>query len=444
MMPVATAAPAGRSVPYPSSASAWYAVWLFWLAYTLAFVDRQIMAFLVAPIRADFHLSDFQFSLVHGLAFVLFYSVLGVPIARLADSRNRRNIIVLGVALWSVMTALCGLAGSFMQLFLARLGVGVGEASLSPSAISIIADTFPPDRRAMPINIYSAGVHAGAGLASFFGGLIVSFAMTGGGRRLPLIGHLQPWQIALVLVSLPGIIVALAVLTVREPARRERLTATNPGFAAVFDYLGRNRVLYATLMVGAAFAALASFGTFGWVPALYQRRFGWSPVHIGTVFGAVTVLFGIGGLLSSGALASHWAAAGRKAAYSWIMVGSMVLAIIPAAMLVAVPDPWWTMSCLALLVFLLSTPIGLVQTALQAVTPNQMRAQVIAVYLLSTALIGSAAGPSSVAAMTDFWFRDDRQLGTSIAVVATVASVLSALILRAGIRAYTGKVEQGT
>ncbi|HEY1899613.1 MAG TPA: MFS transporter [Steroidobacteraceae bacterium] len=446
MMPAATptrieGTDSAAPVPYPSTASAWYAVWLFWLAYTLAFVDRQIMAFLVAPIRADFHLSDFQFSLIQGLAFVLFYSVLGVPIARLADTRNRRNIIALGVALWSLMTALCGMAGSFAQLFLARLGVGVGEASLSPSAISIIADTFPQDRRAMPINLYSAGVHAGAGLASFFGGLVVSFTMAGGGHSLPLIGLLKPWQMALVLVSLPGIIVALAVLTVREPPRRERVSASSLGFGAVLEYLGRNAVLYATLMIGAAFAALASFGTFSWVPALYQRHFGWTPVHIGSVFGAVTVLFGISGLLASGALASHLAATGRKAPYTWIMVGSMGSAILPAALLMAVPNPWWTMGCLALLVFLLSTPIGLVQTALQAVTPNQMRAQVIAVYLLATALIGSAAGPASVAAVTDFWFHDDRKLGSSIAVVATAAAVLSTLILRAGVRAYTHKVE---
>ena len=431
-----------NDVPYPSAGSAWYAVWLFWLAYTLAFVDRQIMAFLVAPIRADFHLSDFQFSLIQGLAFVLFYSVLGVPIARLADRYNRRNLIALGVTLWSIMTALCGFAGTFTQLFLARLGVGVGEATLSPSAISIIADAFPKERRAIPINIYSAGVHAGAGLASFFGGLIVSFAMAGGGRSVPLVGHMKGWQIALVLVSLPGIIVALAVLTVREPTRREQLTMDSPTFGAVCDYLRRNGRVYATLMIGAAFAALASYGTFSWVPALFQRRFGWSPAHIGGIFGAVTVVFGIGGLVASGALASRLAAAGHKTAYSSIMVGSVALAIIPAALFVAVADPWWPIGCLALMVFLLSTPIGLVQTALQAVTPNQMRAQVIAVYLLATALIGTALGPSSVAAMTDFWFHDDRQLGSSIAVVATVASVLSAVILSAGIRAYREKVAE--
>jgi MFS family permease len=189
-------------------------------------------------------------------------------------------------------------------------------------------------------------------------------------------------------------------------------------------------------MIGAAFAALASYGTFSWVPALFQRRFGWSPAHIGGIFGAVTVLCGIGGLVASGALASRLAAAGHKAPYSSIMVGSVALSIIPAALFVAVPNPYWTIGCLALMVFLLSTPIGLVQTALQAVTPNQMRAQVIAVYLLATALIGTALGPSSVAAVTDFWFHDDRQLGASIAVVATAAAVLSTVILGSGIRAY--------
>lgn len=426
-------------VSYPPASSAWYSVLLFWLAYTLAFVDRQIMAFLVAPIRADFHLTDFQFSLVHGLAFVLFYSLLGVPIARLADTRNRRNLIVVGVGLWSVMTALCGMAGSYTQLFLARLGVGVGEATLSPSAISIISDSFPRDRRALPINLYSAGVQAGAGLASFFGGLVVSFALAGGGRNLPLIGTLKAWQMALVLVSLPGVIVALAVLTVREPPRREQATMSDPGIGAVLRYLAENRLLYTTLILGAAFDALANFGAFSWMPALYQRHFGWTAARVGLVLGAVTVVFGIGGLVASGALASWLAARGEQAPYTRIMVASMAAAILPAALLMAFPSPWWTTGCVALLVVLLSTPIGLVQVALQAITPNAMRARVIAVYLLATALIGSAGGPALVAAVTDFWFHDDRALGWSISIVTTVAAMLSTLILHTGIRAYAHK-----
>ena len=427
---------------YPSRAQAWYAVGVLYLAYTLAFVDRQIMAFLVGPIRADFKLTDFQFSLIHGLAFVIFYATLGIPIARLADRRNRRNLVAAGVALWSVMTSLCGLAGSYRQLFAARLGVGVGEAALSPSAISMISDLFPSEKRALPISLYSAGVHGGAGLASIFGGLVVTYALSGATQSIPLIGALKPWQAALMLVGLPGLLVALLLLSVREPARKERqVAAGGVSLRELFAYMRANALVYATLMVGAAFAALASYGAFGWVPAMYARRFGWSPAQIGVAFGLITLAFGTGGLLLGGLLAGRMTAAGHKAAYSKLMIFSMAGAVLPAALFVAVSSPYWTLGCLALLVFFMSAPIGLVQTALQAITANEMRAQVIAIYLLAVTLIGTAIGPAAVALMTDRYFRNDAAVGSSIAVVATIAAALSAVVYWLGVGAYERKME---
>lgn len=435
-----TTAP-GQAV-YPSAAQAWYAVIIFYIAYTLAFVDRQILSFLVGPIRADLGLTDFQFSLIHGFAFVVFYSTLGIPIARLADRSNRRNVIVAGVALWSAMTALCGLANTYGQLFLARLGVGFGEAALSPAAVSIMADSFPRDKRALPISIYSAGVHGGAGLASVFGGLIVAYAMTRGTTTLPLVGEMRPWQMALMMVGLPGLVVALLVCTVREPARQERSrSGAGPSFGEVFAYLRQHRVLYGTLMVGAGLAALASYGAFSWVPTLFQRHYGWNMANIGLSFGLITVVFGTGGLLLGGLISSKLAKAGSAAPYSKVMIVSMVAAAVPAALLVAVKSPQWTLGCLALLIFFNSTPIGLVQTAIQAVTPNEMRAQVIAVYLLAVALFGTALGPSAVAALTDYYFRNDAAVGSSMAIVSSAASLLSAVVLFAGVAAYRRKTE---
>lgn len=427
---------------YPSAGRAWYAIVIFYLAYTLAFLDRQILAFLVGPIRADFHVTDFQFSLIQGLAFVIFYSVLGIPIARLADVRNRRNIIALGVGLWSVMTAVCGLAGGYWQLFLARLGVGVGEASLSPAVISVIADTFPAHRRALPISLYSAGVHGGAGTASIFGGLIVTYALSRGWHGLPFVGDLRGWQVAFMLVGLPGVLVVLLTLTVREPARRWQTAPRKSAFRDVFIYLGLHGRVYATLMVGAALAALASYGAFGWVPALFARRFGWSAARIGLDFGLITIVIGTGGLLLGGAIASRMARNGRAAPYSKVMIVSMAAAILPSAALVLIRDPYWTLGCLALMVGFMSTPIGLVQAALQAITPNQLRAQVIAVYLLTVTLIGTAIGPAAVAALTVYYYHDDAAVGASIAVVTTAASLLSVLVLLLGVGAYARKVER--
>jgi MFS family permease len=388
--------------PYPSTWYAWYVAVVLYLAYTLAFVDRQIMAFIVGPVRADLHLSDFQFSLLHGLAFVVFYSALGLPIARLADRHSRRNIIVLGVALWSLMTAGCGLARTYLQLFFARLGIGVGEATLSPSAVSLLADYFPPERRALPLSLYSSGVQAGAGIASVGGGLVVSYAMSGHGVSLPLldalIGPLRPWQFALLLVGLPGLAVSALALSIREPERRVRPGA--PGGAAVvalLPYLRENFAVYATLIVGSALSSLAT--------ALFRRAV--------------------------------------PAAYSKLMAGTMACAVPPALLLMRGDDPWWALGCVSLLVLFLSAPIGLVQAAMRTVTPVSIRAQLTAVYLFVVALIGLALGPSLVAAVTDYVFHDDVEVGASISIVTSLASVASVLVFVLGIPAYRRKADEG-
>lgn len=431
-----------RGQGYPSALHAWYAVVVFFLAYTLAFIDRVIIAFLVGPIRADFEISDFQFSLISGLAFAVFYATLGIPIARLADTTNRRNIIAVGIGLWSLMTAMCGLAANYWQLFLARLGVGVGEAALSPAAISMIADYFPKEKRALPINIYSAGVQCGAGLANIFGGLIVGYTMAGGGQDIALLGSLKPWQLAFMMVGAPGLLVAALMLTVREPARKER-HVQNKGvsFRHTMSYMRQHWVVYSTLMVGAALSAMASYGTFSWVPALFERRYAWESARIGVSFGLITLLLGASGLALSGILANAMVKTRISAPYNKLMIATMCCAVLPSALLVAVFNGYWTLGCLALMILFLSAPIGLVQAALQAITPNELRAQVIALYLLTVTIFGVAAGPSAVAAVTDFIYRDDTAIGSSIAIVATSAVVLGVVVLAAGISAYKGKAE---
>ena len=426
---------------YPSPVYAWYVVFILFVAYTLAFVDRQIMAFLVDPIRADLGITDFQFSLLQGFAFAIFYGVLGIPIGMLADNHNRRNIVAIGVGLWSLMTATCGLAGSFWQVFLARLGVGVGEAALSPSAISMISDYFPKEKRGLPINFYSAGVQAGAGMANIFGGAIVAFTAAGGGQDVLLLGSLKPWQLAFVLVALPGLLVVLLTYTIREPVRREkRSEQSRVTFGETLNYVRRHWLVYSTLMVGASFGAMASYGAFSWAPTMFRRIYGWNMGRIGLDIGLITIICGTGGLLISGALAGAMMKRGRMTAYVILMIILMCCTIPPAFLFVAVHDPYWTLGCLTLMVLFLSGPIGLVQAALQAITPNEMRGQIIAVYLVGVTIFGVGLGPSAVSAFTDFVFANDLDVGRSISVVATLASIISATLLALSLRAYRRKV----
>jgi MFS family permease len=420
---------------YPPLPRAWYAVGVLYVAYLLAFVDRQIIAFLVAPIRADLGITDFEFSLINGLAFAIFYATLGVPIGLLADRWSRRNLVAIGIALWSVMTALCGLAGNYVQLFLARLGVGVGEGALTPSAISLISDLFPRERRGLPINVYTAGVYGGIGIANVFGGLIVAYTAAASGIDLPWIGHLRSWQAAFMLAAMPGVAVALLALTFREPIRHEQ-TASTVRVGDTLRYARANGVLYATLMLGAAVSSIGSYGLYGWVPALFQRVHHWDSARIGLDFGLLTIVFGTGGLVGSGLLAGRLLRAGVQAVYSKIMAAAMALTVVPGVLLGVVGDPHVMLVCIASLFFLLAVPVGLVQVALQAITPNEMRAQVLAVYLAIVALLGPFIGSSAVAALTDFYFSNDALVGRSISVVLSVASVASVALLVSSIPSY--------
>ena len=428
---------------YPSPGYSWYVVGVLYLAYTLSFIDRQILALVIGPVREDFQITDFQVSLVQGLAFAIFYTIMGIPLGRIADSHNRKGLIMVGVSLWSFMTVLCGLAANYWQLFLARVGVGVGEAALSPAAYSIISDSFPKEKRGLPINMYSAGILCGAGLAYIFGGIAVEFAMTGGAQDIFLLGSLKPWQVSFVLVGLPGIPIVLLMATIREPARKELMSQTaEVSIRQTFRYVRKYWKAYGSQIVGTSFFVLAIYSIFSWVPTMFIRQFGWSQGQIGPWFGSVILIAGTAGLLTVGLLAQWMTLRGVKAPYSKVLLGSQVLVIVPLALMLAIDSPYWTLGCLAAVFFFMAGPTGMPPAILQAVTPNEMRGQIVAIYLFVINLIGLAIGPSAVAAMTDFYFRDDMAVGISLSVVTVVASIIGVAIMAVGMKAYIRKWDE--
>ena len=194
---------------YPSSARAWATVAILMVAYVLSFVDRQILNLLVEPIRRDLAINDTQMSLLMGLSFALFYTVCGIPLGRVADTRSRRGLIAVGILFWSAATAACGMAKMYWQFLLCRIGVGVGEAALSPAAYSLIADSFPAERRATAISVYSMGVYLGSGLAFLVGGLVIQFASAQGDVTLPVLGEVRPWQLIFLILGVAGVFFTL-------------------------------------------------------------------------------------------------------------------------------------------------------------------------------------------------------------------------------------------
>ncbi len=299
----------------PGLAYAWYVVAVLVLAQAFSFLDRMIMGLLVGPIRASFQISDTQYSLLAGLAFSLFYAIMGLPLARIADSKSRRNLIAAGVAVWSAMTALCGLARGFWSLFLARTGVGVGEATLAPGAYSMITDYFPKRILARALSVYMIGVTLGSGVAYMLGGAVVAYLENIEHVVLPLLGPMQGWQLTFFIVGVPGILVSILLLaTVREPRRLGVGVdgADSIPLPEVVQYLWRRRAAFAGHIFGISIFIMVVYALNLWGPTYFIRTFGYSPAEAGWVFGIVMIAAGTAGLLLAGTLSDAWMQRGTK------------------------------------------------------------------------------------------------------------------------------------
>lgn len=404
----------------------WQSSWLLFvlfLAYTLSFIDRQILTLLVGPIQNDIGLSDFEISLLHGFAFAIFFSLAGLPLGRLADHANRRVVIGIGIATWSVMTALCGLARSFGHLFIARMCVGIGEASLMPSAYSMLSDAFPPKRLNTAIAIFSMGGTLGTGLALIVGGMLINFISEVDFLNLKTVFGLESWQVCFLVVGFPGLLIALAMCFVIEPSRKGVMRDSKSrhlGYTVrgVMNYLWKKKASYSALFFATAFMTALSAGFIMWYPSLLIRAHGYSIIETGYAFGLIFLVFGSSGALSGGLLASRLTKKG-------ILDANMRVIAIAATMsfpayLIA---PQISLTMLSLLVvgfaiFFTQMIAGVCVAAIQLITPNQMRGQASAVFLLAVNCIGFGIGPSLVAIFNDFIFYSENSLSLSLTSTA--------------------------
>jgi MFS family permease len=435
----ATSASAGEA-GYSSGRYGWYVVVILYLCYTFSFVDRSIITYLVEPIEAHLQINDTLFGLLSGGGFVLFYAFLGIPVGRLADARSRRNLLLGGVALWSTMTVLCGVADSYGELFLARMGVGIGEACLVPCAYSLITDYFPRERRSLPLSIFSGGIMLGAGVANVCGGMVAQYALSGGPREIFLFGLVQPWQLSFILVGLPGIFFIATIATIREPARHER--KGKPDSAAMFRYLGRHWATFSSLILGTTFGALTNMAMLGWTVVWFERRFAWNKALIGSWLGITIFVFGTIGLTLSGSLANRFIRAGKKLVYLKLMMAAEALVIIPLILAHVYDNPYWVLGCIGGTIFFTGIPSGLGPAALQELSPNEMRGQITAFAFLILAFVATLVGGTLVGVLTDYVFRDPKAVRSSAVIVGICASILGIISLRLGLRAYERTAEE--
>jgi len=426
--PVMLALDVHTAPPFPSASRAWIVVALLLMAYTVSLIDRQILSLMVQPIRAHLQISDTQISLLHGLAFAIFYTLFGVFLGRAADHWSRRNMIIAGMTLWCLATAACGLAGSFTQLFIARIFVGIGEATLSPAAYSMIADYFPRERRARAMSVYSMGVFWGSGLALVLGGLAITATSQAHSVVLPVLGELQSWQLAFIVVGLPGLLVAALMLVVREPARRE-LSAQGSRTSDTLAFFRANAAVLTTMILAFGANGLINFGLASWAPTFFIRAFGWTAGQIGTLYGAILLVCGSGGIFVGGWVADRFVMAGRQDGVLRTMRYSALLMIPSLCLFSVVESSTSALVALGLATFILGLPTGLAPVALYAITPNQFRGQVTACYLFSVTLIGMALGATLIALATDQLFKNDLAVGHSLALVTSLAAAFSYVFL---------------
>jgi len=428
------------STPRPGGGYAWYVVAVLLLAYTLSFIDRMILSLLVGPIRADLGISDTQMSLLMGFAFAIFYSVLGIPLGWLADRGSRRGLIVAGVAAWSVMTAICGLAKGYVGLFLARIGVGVGEATLSPAAYSMLGDYFPREKLGRAMAVYSIGVPLGSGIALVAGALVVRFVTEGPAPALPLLGEMQPWRLTFLVVGLPGLLVALLIaLTVREPERSGPKAGVEKGEFTAF--LKSHPAAIAAHFISMSLIALVMYGAMAWIPQFLHRTYA-MPVHqAGLWFGGATALCGAAGLLLGGAMADGLYRRGRKDAHLRIIRWNAV-GLIPLLIGMALAPSLGIALALMILTMLIGTIHGGVAgAALQMITPSRLRARMVALYFLVANLIGLGCGPTAMALVTDQVFGDDMALRYAIALVTALAMPMAILAATLGMKPFARAAE---
>ncbi|HEX6998372.1 MAG TPA: MFS transporter [Gammaproteobacteria bacterium] len=409
-------------------------------AYGASLIDRQILSLMVDPVRADLNLSDTELSLLHGLAFALFYTGFGLPLGWVADHWNRRRLIAIGLSVWGASTVMCGFARSFAGLFGARMAVGMGEAALSPAAYSIIHDYFGPSSRGRAMSVYGVGVFLGAGAAYIIGGAAVEFGAAGAARLADLGLTLRPWQFVFVLVGSLSLVILPFVLSIGEPPRRAAETdapsveRSNP-FSCI-GYVWRSGALHGLTILGLSIGAIVFNGLFAWVPSHFIRVFEWSPGEIGLGFGLVLLIFGTAGMWCGGYWSDRAAARGRRDGPITVVLLGEAIGGAAAVVFGFLPGTVGAFAALSVCVFCFGAAIAMGPVALQNVTPAKIRSQMIALYLFVVNVLGLGLGPSLIAGTSDYILRDDMEIGRAVSLVAAFVMPIAAFCLHQARKQY--------
>lgn len=381
-------------------------VFLCTLAYICSFIDRYVLGILVQPIKTEFALTDTQMGLLLGPAFAIFYATMGLPMGWITDRVRRTWMLGVATTFWSLATGAMGFVTGFGSLFASRMAVGIGEAALSPGALSMIADSFPRRKRGAPIAVYSTALALGAGLASLLGASILAYAKQRPELTFLGIGPLSPWRFTFLVVSLPGFIIAPLFLLLREPPRglddvegEKPVRGLGDGLAWVKGRLGTYLGLVSLVCV----MTIIAYGQGGWNASLFERNWGWAPERFATINGLVNLLVGPLAVLAAGRWADAWSKRVPDAPLRVLLAGALVM--IPCA----AAAPLMPTAALGFVFLALATAgIGMVSAvgvlSVLEITPGAVRGQVVALYYMAISLSGLFLGPPVVGWLSDHVF----------------------------------------
>ena len=426
----------------PRPLVAWYAVGVLMIAFIFSFLDRLILSLIVDPIMIDLDISNLAIGLLGGIYFAVFYALMGLPIGRLADRSSRKLIVSAGIFLWSLMTAACGLARNFWHLALARVGVGVGEATLSPCAYSLISDFFPRERLATALSVFQCAAFIGAGVAFILGAEVLDLVAAIPFERLPagLAGFLtqfKPWQLAFMIVGLPGVLVAALALTIREPARQGLMAGVEQKipWPEVRRFFLKRWPLFLAHFCGFAILAVPIANLLLWGPTHMVRNFGYSFPEAGRLLGLILLICSPAAVFAGGWFTDFLRRRGRSDAPFRVGIIAAT-ALTPVCLITTLLDSGlWTVVWFVPYAFFGCFAVASGPAALQLVTPNQLRATVSAVWMLALNIL-SAIGPFAVGFSIDRVFGYDEAVGGSIALVGAVASPIAGMFLIYGLKHF--------
>ena len=435
---------------YPKPAYAWYCLSIICFAYLFGFMDRIIVGLLTPAIQSDLGLSDSQMGVIQGLAFAVFYTLFLIPLGLAADRFNRKWILTAGTTFWSLATAAGGLARSFGGLFAARVGVGIGEATLHPCATSLIGDYFEPNTRPKAFGIYTMSTALGSGLTYILGGAVIAFVgvgQSGNTFSMPFLGDIPAWQAVFIIVGLAGLVPALLMaFTVGEPKRMGESAneSARASRAEIMAFLKLNRTTLLCHNFGLAFITMAVYGWVNWMPALFVRVHQWDVPTFSIYFGIFGGITGVISAVSSGFVTNWFKARGfTDGAMRTVLIGGVGLTI-GTTVAPLMPTPELALAGYVIAGLFANYPPAQALAAIAEITPNHMRGTVTAVYIFVMGIGGAGLGPFAIGWVTDNVFQDPMKIHHSMALVTLTTGTAGVFLIALGLRSYRSSLSRAT